>query len=399
MSSPAFTPRRRSLPALVVPFCGALLVAAFFVLFEPVETRVRIGYSAAARQDPFLAAQRFLTEMGVPSEPGHSLKQLPPAGHLLVVSTPLAQGEAERLLAWVEEGGYLIAHDDLVLAGRLGVELKDLYEVEDEDEEGQEAAEEEPAPQPEPLEPEQPEPEQPEPGTRLSLGPNLAHEVALGPSIRFVPGDSEPELAATLTGESDPVLVRFRRGKGWVVLFVDLGAFNNQRLGDREHASLLWSLASVDGPPLGARLRAMGYDYPALGALVWRHGWRVVVAGVLLLAFWLWRRAARFGPLLPDPPLERRSLIEHVRAVAQFLWRQGEAGTLVESQRQALLKRAGLRFPGFAKLPSRAKVEKLAALAELPGETVSWALGGAVPRRSPDLVRMIQTLETLRRPL
>lgn len=379
---------RRLSPALGLALLAALLVAAFLALFELRESTVRTGWSAAARRDSLLAARRFLTEMGVPATAGHSFKDLPPPGHLLVAQRDFSKREAQHVLRWVEEGGYLLAYGDFFLRAELGIDLSLEIDYDDR----VEAPGEEPSPD------EEPAAEKPE-ATRLLLGAEEQYEVDLRTTERFDVAESQPELAALLAGETDSVLLRFRRGKGWVVVFVDLGAFGNLRLGDLEHASLLWSLASVDGAPRGAVLVAGFGDYPPFGSLLWRHGWRVLTAGALLLAFWLWRRAARFGPLLPDPPRARRSLVEHIRASAEFLRRRGEAGSLVESARQALLKRAAQRFPGFARLPSRAKVEKLAALAELPGETVSWALGGPVPRRPHDLMRMIQALETLRRPL
>ncbi len=365
---------------------AALGVAAFFLLFEPVERTVRTGWSQAARRDPLLAAQRFLTAMGVPSESAEEVDPLPPPGGLLVLMAErpmLSHERAVEVLAWAEEGGYLLASPDPVLLSLLGV-----VQVE------------------EPIE-DQPWELLGRP-QRLEARPGESFEVAIAAADRLLVPEYDEEPAPDAAdpdyfvsgpgGEDGHLLIRKPHGSGWVAILSDPGLPSNARLGEYEHAAFLWSAVTVAGKPVSARL-VRWLQYPTLGALLWRHGWRAVAAGAVLLAFWLWRRAARFGPLLPVPSRARRSLIEHIRASAEFLWRQGEAGSLVESSRQALLKRAGVRFPGFARMPSRAKVEKLAALAELPGETVAWALGGAVPGRPHDLTRMIETLERLRRPL
>lgn len=370
------------MPALAL--LAGVGVAAFFLLFEPVERTVRTGWSQAARRDPLLAARRFLTAMGVPAESSEEVEPLPPPGGLLVLMAErpmLSRERAMEVLAWVEQGGYLLASPDPILLSLLGV-----------------------------VQLEEPKEDRTWPpaitAQRVEARPGESYEVGISVPDRLLeepeepePGTGDPEyFESGPGGENGHLLIRKAHGSGWVAVLADPTLPSNARLGDLEHAAFFWSAVTVAGKPESARL-VRWLEYPSLGFLLWRHGWRAVVAGAVLLGFWLWRRAARFGPLLPDPSRERRSLIEHIRASAEFLWRRGEAASLVESGRQALLKRAGVRFPGFARMPSRAKVEKLAALGELPGETVSWALGGTVPGRPHELTRMIETLERLRRPL
>ena len=40
----------------------------------------------------------------------------------------------------------------------------------------------------------------------------------------------------------------------------------------------------------------------------------------LLIILWTWRHARRFGAILPEPNLERRSLLEHIDASARWAW-------------------------------------------------------------------------------
>jgi hypothetical protein len=62
-----------------------------------------------------------------------------------------------------------------------------------------------------------------------------------------------------------------------------------------------------------------------------RDAWPVLAAAALLLVLWLARIIPRFGPLVPDAPPVRRSLLEHVVASGRFLWSRGAGAELVEA--------------------------------------------------------------------
>jgi hypothetical protein len=140
-------------------------------------------------------------------------------------------------------------------------------------------------------------------------------------------------------------------------------------------------------------------EAPSLFALLGRHAWTLLISGALLIAAWVRLSGSRLGPLLPDPPRDRRSLLEHVEASGDFLWKSGRAQDLVRSTRQALLRRVELRQPTWAKLPSRDLTQRLAATARVSQPQVEQALYGQVQGDPAAFVAMIQTLETVRRSL
>ena len=71
---------------------------------------------------------------------------------------------------------------------------------------------------------------------------------------------------------------------------------------------------------------------------------------LLALLAWLWARMQRFGPLLPPPAAERRSLLEHIVASGEHSYRYGYAHLLHAAVRDAFLARLRRRDPQAAAL-------------------------------------------------
>ena len=113
---------------------------------------------------------------------------------------------------------------------------------------------------------------------------------------------------------------------------------------------------------------------PSLASIVLRHGWAAWIPLLLALLAWLWARSQRFGPLLPAPRQERRSLLEHVSASGQHLLRYGKAPLLHEAVRRAFLARLQRRAPLAAALHGEAQVHAIAQRLQWPAARVAEAL-------------------------
>jgi hypothetical protein len=127
--------------------------------------------------------------------------------------------------------------------------------------------------------------------------------------------------------------------------------------------------------------------------------WSVCVALAVWLAFYLWSIAPRFGPIQPDPPAERRELMEHVKASGSFLLRNAGLDTLVSAVRSALLRRIQQRHPQWLLLGAQARVERVAEHTGLAAEEIEDALESASPTQRETLVKRIATLEAIRKRL
>lgn len=109
-------------------------------------------------------------------------------------------------------------------------------------------------------------------------------------------------------------------------------------------------------------------------SLALRHGVMAWLPLALLLAGWLWARSQRRGPLLPSPPMARRSLREHVAASAAHLLRNQRGLVLYDHALGALQRRLALRAPALAGLHGAALENALAVRTGQDVQKVALAL-------------------------
>jgi Domain of unknown function (DUF4350) len=379
---------------VILALVCALVLGSFAWLFrngvEKVETEVDTGYRGAARANPLLAAERLYSALGSPARtlPGAPGK-LPPADHTLVVVSPKRSLTAKRtseLLAWVGRGGRLVITLDEAptldpVLAHFGARAVGDKNPESGEENGTEKVE-------------------------VKLRGGGTAEVQVPKAPRLLQGSREPSFAAG--SAAGQFLLSFTEGAGRVTFLSDAGFLTNEHLGEGDDARLAWAivqgadLGSTPKPPRGVWI-VVREELPTLSGLLARHAWAAVLSSLLLLGAWLWCAGARFGPVLPDPPRHRRSLLEHVEASGDFLLRTGRAEDLAQSARQAFLRRVEAREPEWAKLPLPELARHLATLkgprkGGLPPARIESALRGPILTPA-DLTASVQVLETLRRSL
>jgi hypothetical protein len=369
---------RRSVVLSIGGFLVVLAVAGFFALFERVEEDVEVGYQGAARINPFLAAERLFTRLGAPARTlATGPVTLPPANHALLLLSPARSLSAERcakILDWVHQGGRLVLMPDEApsldpILSHWAVQVSDK--------------------------PDAGEPEV----FQIPLLEGRQARVEMPRTRRLVV--TRMDAKAQAGTKAGLVLVRYAEGSGSVTFLADAGFLSNDHIGQHDHAALAWALVRAGGDVPGGVWLTVRDEVPTLAQLLRRHAWMALASGGLLIASWLWYAGARFGPLLPDPPRDRRSLLEHVEASGDFLWRTGRGDELVQGARQALLHRIDVREPGWRSLPAPELVQRLAAGTRLPAARIDRALHGSHGSAATpaDLVQTLQTLETLRRTL
>lgn len=368
----------------LVGVLAALGTVWFFNNFERVEEDVEVGYQGAALSNPFLAAERLFTRLGAPARTLPSAPaELPPADHTLLLLSPVrsvSAEQAEKIVAWVHEGGRLVvALDDAPsldpLLRHWGVTAIDAEATEDG------------------------EPEVLQIPLRFKSPTKkpVMVEAEIPRSRRLVTTRDDAQIE--IRGESGISFVRYAAGQGSVTFVADTTFLGNDGIGLHDHAALAWALVhgGTSQQPAGVWLTIRD-TVPTLAQLLARHAWMAMASGAVLIATWLWAAGSRFGPRLPEPAHDRRSLLEHIEASGEFLWRTGRSWDLVHDARQALLHRVEVREPSWVRLPPPQLVQRLAAGAGLPASRVDRALHGDVSTTS-DLVTALQTLETLRRTL
>jgi hypothetical protein len=351
---------------------GALLTVWFINNFEYVSEQVRGSMGAEARRNPLLAAEYFLTRIGVSaqSQTGRQLLIEPPQepGLLLVrdLGPPFASSRLASLLAWVERGGILVVTPGSAMEEGAGHPLLQQFDVMLESDE---LTEEEEA-------------------VAVSL-PWSEDELQIAfDSTRWFSVESENSYWEA-PDDGFPRLVSFPWGAGSVTFLSDNRFLTNSLIGERDHAFLLASLAK------GADKAWLLYNsqMPSLLTLLWRQAPFLMVSLALFAAALLWHLRHSDGPLISQPATGRRNLLEHLRATAEFAWRHNPSVGLLEAACDEVEKRWLTSHPLLQQMDGR---ERCDWLAKRTGMT-SDALYNALYSRQGDTAQFIKNTIILQR--
>lgn len=327
--------------------------------FEQRSREVDTGYSNAARRNPFLAAERFLQSLDIPTQSVSGrdlLRELPPPGDTLVVNALGALNKERRqaLHCWMEEGGRLIVEatspwEEPGLPGGRRDDFLDRYGVRllrFEAETGQERSDH-------------------------VLGEASVEDYPLPLTISFsseyfLEDTSAEARGGVLAGERLRLL-QYHVGEGVLTVTSDNQFFTNSRIGEHDHALFLALLAT---PPNEGKIWLI-YDSsaPWLGELLWDGAPLAIVSFLSLVVLYLWYLGTRLGPLLPPPVGDRRDLLAHLQASANFLWRHGQGGQLTKVTRERIERTWLRRHPVLRGLDPAERADWIAGRAGLdPGE-------------------------------
>lgn len=372
---------------LILVLAGAAVLGAlvWWVVprLERVEREVIENVSEKARRNPYLALERFLARLGYAVETGHRADVIdrPPATTDTIVvefrEEVFSPARTARMMDWIAAGGHLVLEID---AGRWSTDdpppnaLLDLAEVSAEyDEERADKAD---------------EAVDGPPRYTLRAG-DENYEVGLWPLQYLIDGSG---VADAWTIDDRPQVLRYGLGDGRVTVIIDRRMWQNAHIGELDHAVLF---TDILGPVRGKVWVLYRVEVASLPELIWRYGAPVVVGLAVALVLALWALYNRFGPVHVPPVGRRRSLGEHVQAIAAFAWRYGRADGLLQSARTALRHRAESRYPGFQ---HKSADEQSAWLAERIGQSpaaVRYALEAEV-RTHDQLVEVTRLLQEMR---
>lgn len=359
--------------------------------FEFYDTESELGYRGEARKNPYLAAGRLLEKFAASVRFERVYTELPPPGATLLLPTPrrnLSPQRSEQLRRWAEAGGHLIVvswtlWDDERSETDYLLDPLGVHQFQNEPVTKPGAAQEKPA-----LPADQP---------RLVRLPGGGEQLDLFFDSRYMLKDASREAAWALADDNGDHVLHYRVGRGAITALSDDGFLTNASIAKRDHAALaVW----LFDPKPGSKVWIVqSDDVPPLWRWLLDHAAPAVASALALLVCWLWAASRRFGPALPAPRSERRSLVEHISASGRFLWREARGTALYEAVLDELRQRIRLRHPAWAELPVEEMAQRAAALSGMAPAAVRSALSGGARRREEDFVRDIQTLETLRKRL
>ncbi|MCG6860287.1 MAG: DUF4350 domain-containing protein [Chromatiaceae bacterium] len=351
---------------------AAILVAAslswFFENFERRDREIDTGYSAAARRNPFLAAERFLArlDMEVESISGRDrLRDLPPSSDTLVVNAlgVLNWERRDALHRWIERGGHLVVEaeapwDETKLLDGHTEDFLDFYGVRLRETENP----------PEEFDPDE------EVLAAITIGD---YRLEVGFTGRFYLEDASGEGSISaarrhVVAAGHPRLLQYDVGDGTLTVTSDNTFLTNRHLGSHDHA---FFLALLVAPPDGGKVWLL-YDsgMPWLGALLWQRAPFAMISGSGLLVLGIWYLGGRLGPLLPRSAGNRRDLLAHLQASGIFLWTHGQGGWLTKSSGEYIAQAWLRHHPALRGLDKSARAAWIAARAHLAPSDVERVL-------------------------
>ncbi len=388
----------------------ALLAGLFFGLLEPHTETFEGPLRGEARRNPYLALARLLEGMGLAVTVKLDLddvEALPPTDHTLFLlgrRAYLTEKRSADLRDWVERGGHLLVQawqprdakprrpDPLLDA--LGVSLDSPLEEDDADEDDEN--DESGSTSIGDLRPARAEGAlahwSPEPGVVLRIEFDPYYTLSLDDERGWEPVETWSDDEG-VHGYSVPL------GAGHVTVWSDDRFLRNLGIGRWDHAELAYRLARLFDASGASWIIVRDAARVSLWARLLESAWSVLIALGAWLLFYLWSIAPRFGPIQPDPPAERRELMEHVRASGSFLLRNGGFDTLVSAVRRALVRRLQERHAPWLAFDARARAQRVAEHTGLAAEEIEDALEGTSPTQRHTLVKRIATLEAIRKRL
>lgn len=366
--------RRIAPPILLTAASVVLIMLVWPLVFEPYEEVVSGPASLVAKQNPTLALERLLAETGggARRQSGTSLTPSAPGTVLLFPREPLNSAQADELLLWVAEGGRIIyapavpGEPDPFLDA-LGVGWLDLDPVVEATMAAEGLA----------------------PLNLPPLGPGA--DLELRSDVVFAcPADYDTlRLRALAANRAGCVAVGVAQGEGELVLVASATLFYNDQLGTAQHGRFA---VTAFTPAREEVLLITQLKHERLLPFFWEHAAHALVSLGLLVVIGLWRASRRFGPALPDPVADRRSLKDALEARGAYLWSRGHVGPLLDALRAEV--RAARRLPPDDNL---AEWDELARANGVPMTFLREALLREPASDPSTFVRVVAVLTALRR--
>jgi hypothetical protein len=362
------------------------------------ETLKDAGPSPEARNNPYLAAERFLRERSVKVQHSDSftvLNGLPAIDHTLLLLAErdrMSPAQSQQVLDWASQGGHVVFVAEQLwdenskksgdfLLDAIGVQQLLTHDLDDEEADKQD---EEPTPA-----------EKWTQLTKLYLE-NEQEPAYIGFDDEFHLYDAKNLAQSWANSEAATHMMQLPWGNGLITVMTDAWIWQNTHIGEYDNAWLLWYITQDSDVTLLYRA-----DKDSLVTLLTRYFPETLAASALLLALWLWQAAQRLGPALPSPALGRRQLSEHMRASVEFIRRHSGLVSLITLLQKDIQQHARRRHPGFERLPVAEQWRLLGRLARLSPQEISQTMRPlASEKLSPiDFTRRVANLQRIRKAL
>jgi hypothetical protein len=370
----------------------ALLVSVFLYMnIELVEVSDNTSTLDKLADQRFLAMQKLLENRGVGAKQAKDYRILfseqddalvPTESDAIVLTdseVAISQALSKAILAWVEQGGYLViattssGSDAGLRANRLLSELGIGVQWLETNDDNKFETEDYLSPTEIDTDSENPIMVNLEKSYRITLPANQ--------EVYYHAGD---ELGYTF--------VQIERGQGLITLMTEVEIWNNHQISEFDNVVLLTGMLS-------------GIDTLYMMVPKERQHWFALlfsfapyflgIGGILLFTF-LWRKAVRFGPTYHLPGKEHVVFSQHIEAAGQYYWTHQQQYVLLDSVRAVILQALIRRWPTVALSDLEKQIHLLSELSGWQTETIKELVFGHEPLNEGAFTKRIIGLQKLR---
>lgn len=361
---------------LTIIFVGLFLILGlqgsiwFFENYEYKEVDDTSSYSAKARRNQYLAAEYFLQELNIDAESDASRTQLLAThtqNETIILSDygpKLSPTRFSELKKWMEKGGHLIM-------------VTDDYDYASSDEDHEQIINNQM------LEEFGIHPRYTDFDDELSYpnsetAPSYALNNGTVISIYFYPDyhlvDTNNIASFTLEDEFGIHLLQTEVGNGLLTVLSDDYFLENYSIGEHDHAYLLWLLSTANEASDAKIWLLYSSVSDSIFVLLWKHAKYACIAFILFIIIGLWAMQNRLGPIMPVINFSSRNVIEHLRAIARFSWRQDKGVRLLQHSRAACEQTLLSRYPTLKTMSTQERIEHLEDVLDIPSNAIEKAL-------------------------
>jgi len=383
--------------------CGlalvALSIAAYIYLqFEWVVEEVDQGFSANAKRKPYLAAFKMLHNSGVKvnyllgfsifeeSNSSDSKLQHNDAIVLINAYRLLTPRRTEQILSWVKEGGHLIYSTDNLfrsddtqqrdhLLNALGVNVapqsnQNVFNFTF--------------------------------NQKYDCSKDNAHVASVKLESKKEPIwvgfvthqqllDTRKDAKVYVVADGKVKMLQKSHGKGLVSVMTTTAMWNNHQIGCNDQAYFLWYMVGRGNQAW--LLENLGA--PSLFDLAWARQPLTIVILLLLLALWLWRKSARFSPVMSMHNEDRRQIQEHLRATGKFFWRNTQTEAVIKELVDGLLMKIKSKY-SLASISDEEAAEIISDTTNIDSNMVKDLLDVKPHSNESEMINQVKLLKLIR---
>jgi len=387
---------------------------------EYEDKEIVTGYRGQASRNPYLVAERFLSEGGVDAKSMKGVVRMDDSESVVFApaSSIRSTGDGERILEWILEGGHFVCflergedfwkdvgdgahHNPLVwsdeyedtqgveiILDRVGLELGSIDYDEDviekvevalsgyTDGEGDSSVAK---------------------GEVLPAA-ELIKVNYLGDEVELLLGGKKgvklvSNYVHSSSSKSNDEVKAFHSleyGLGRVTIISEARLFRNPYLKMADHAEMLDLL--VDSSGEGKVVFSLG-KVRSFTSMLREYAWMAVLGVIVLTAMWLWKNLPKYGPTLDKVDGHYRDSSKHMLAVGNFFWTHKRDDALIQPLRDEVVRRSGgMRNDGYLE---DGLMERLAEISGLNVEDIQEAMTRTQVNEASLMVKITKNLQQL----